>query len=102
MDRHELALECRRTAEEIFAFAVNRTGSPGVEAQRDRLTAETIALHDEFADRFGDRIQHLIIRLSDAGISVEKLQPLSYTAIRRLGIRAAAETLQWIAAEVER
>jgi hypothetical protein len=99
VERQQLALDCRRTAEDILAFVAERAGARGGEP-RERQTAERTAFHDEFAVRFGDRLQHLIIRLSEAGFSADSLQALSYAGTDRLGARAAAETLRAISDEL--
>jgi hypothetical protein len=104
VDRQELALESRRTAEDIFAFVAARAHAAAAAGPRDArggaVVAESTAFQDEFAVRFADRIQYLIIRLSAAGFSTDRLDPLSYAGTDRLGAGAAAETLQAISDEL--
>lgn len=105
MDRQQLVFDCRRTAEDILEFVSARAHVPG--AGRRYVSAEAVIAHstafqDEFTVEFGDRLQHLIIHLSEAGFTVDRLDALSYAGTDRLGARAAAETLQEISEELMR
>lgn len=103
-DRHQLALECRNLAEEILAFVAQRPDAPRIadvsDGYDDRPTAHATEFDDEFAVRFGNRLQHVIIRLTDAGYGTDALDPLSYGGTSRLGAGHAAETLHAIAEEL--
>lgn len=98
---NQMALDCRRTADEILAFLAGRADAPPIdESDADRLVAVGSEWEKDFSIQFGDRLQHLLIRLSDAGYGTDALDPLTYGGTTRLGARSAAEALRAISIDL--
>src|SRR5688500_18580781 len=104
-DRMQLARECRTISEEIVAYVAERPDAPPVDEARDapdRVVAMPTQFEDDFAIQFGDRLQHLIIKLAAAGYGPDALDPLTYDGTSRLWAGRTAETLKAIAGELPR